>query len=81
MTCAVASPQEAAIVADKLFEREAYQQAGASYQVAGDMAHANLAFLKAAGPRGEDTARGLKAQQQAAKALFSKVGNALRTNH
>jgi len=81
VTCEVATPQEAAIVADKLFEREEYQQAGACYQVAGDMVHANLAFLKAAGPGGEDTARALKAQQEKAKSLFSRVGNAFRSNH
>ncbi len=45
------------------------------------MVHANLAFLKAAGPEGEDTARALKAQQEAAKSLFAKVGNAFRSNH
>jgi hypothetical protein len=77
----VASPQEAGVLADELFERGQYQQAGACYQAAGDAVHANLAFLKAAGPRGEDTARGLKAQQQAAKSLFAKVGNAFRSNH
>jgi hypothetical protein len=81
LTCEAASPQEAAIVADKLFEREEYQQAGACYQLAGDMVHANLAFLKAAGPRGEDSARALKAQQEKAKSLFNRVGNAFRSNH
>ena len=80
-TCEVTSAQEAAIVADKLFEREEYQEAGACYQVAGDLVHANLAFLKAAGPRGEDSARALKAQQERAKSLFNRVGNAFRSNH
>jgi len=77
VTCEVESPQEAAIVAAKLFDRGEYQQAGACYQVAGDMAQANLAFLKAAGPRSEDTARALKAQQETAKALFNRVGKAI----
>jgi len=45
------------------------------------MAHANLAFLEAAGPESENTARDLKAQQAAAKSLFARVGNALRSAH
>jgi hypothetical protein len=80
-TCPVATPQEAGVLADKLFQRGEYQQAGACYQVAGDMAHANLAFLKAAGPRSEDSARTLKAQGDAAKSLFARVGSAFRSNH
>ena len=80
-TCPVASPQETQALADQLFERGEYQQAGACYQAAGDMVHANLAFLKAAGPRSEDTARALKAQQEAAKSLFARVGNAFHSNH
>jgi hypothetical protein len=79
--CPVAGSQAAEILADKLFEGGEYQQAGACYQAAGDMVHANLAFLKAAGPRGEDTARTLKEQQEAAKSLFARVGNAFRSNH
>ena len=66
--------------ADELFGRGEYQQAGACYQAAGDLVHANLAFLKAAGPRGEDTAQTLRAQQQAAKSLFARVGNAFHGN-
>lgn len=74
--CEAASPHEAAVLADKLFQRAEYQHAGACYQVAGDMAHANLAYLKASGPQSEDTARALKAQGDAAKALFASVGHA-----
>ena len=74
--CQAASPQDAAVLADQLFERAEYKRAGACYQVAGDMAHANLAYLKASGPQGEDTARALKAQGDAAKALFASVGHA-----
>ncbi len=79
--CVAASPHEAAVLADKLFERAEYQHAGACYQVAGDMAHANLAYLKASGPKGEDTARALKAQGDAAKALIASVGHALHKDH
>ena len=79
--CPVARPQEAQILADKLFEKGDYQQAGACYQAAGDMVHANLALLKAAGPRGEDSARALKAQGETAKSLFAKVGNAFHGSH
>jgi hypothetical protein len=79
--CGVRSPQEAAALADKLFESREYQHAGACYQVAGDMAHANLAYLRASGPQGEDTARALKAQGDAAKTLFASVGHVLHKNH
>jgi hypothetical protein len=79
--CQVGSSLEAAALADKLLEKGDYQHAGACYQVAGDMAHANLAYLKASGPRSEDTARALKAQGDAAKALFASVGHALHKNH
>jgi hypothetical protein len=76
-----ASGSQAAALAAKLFERGDYRHAGACYQVSGDMAHANLAYLKASGPQGEDTARALKAQGDAAKALFASVGRALHKNH
>lgn len=79
--CQVSGPHEAGILAEKLFERGEYQQAGACYQAAGDMVHANLAFLKAAGPRGENSVRTLKAQGDAAKSLFARVGNAFRSSH
>lgn len=79
--CEVANPQEARVLADRLFEQGEYQRAGVCYQAAGDMARANLAFLKAAGPESEDTARGLKAQRDAAKALFAKVANTFRGSH
>jgi hypothetical protein len=81
LTCPAAGSPEAEILADKLFERGEYQQAGACYQAAGDMVHANLAFLKAARIRSEDTARTLKAQQEAAKSLFARVGNAFHGSH
>jgi hypothetical protein len=81
LACRVTTPQEAGILADNFFEKGQYQQAGACYETAGDMVHANLAFLKAAGPRSEETARALKTQQQTAKTLFSGVGNAFRSDH
>jgi hypothetical protein len=72
---------EAGTLADKLFEKGEYQHAGACYQAAGDMVHANLAFLKAVGPDSEDTARALKTQRDAAKSLFGKVEDAFRSGH
>jgi hypothetical protein len=80
-SCEVSSAPEAKALADKLFEQGQYQHAGACYEAAGDMAHANLAFLKAARPAGEDSARALKAQGEQAKALFASVGRALHANH
>lgn len=79
--CEVARPQEARALADKLFEKGEYQRAGACYQTAGDMVHANLAFLKAAGPESEDTARALKVQRDAARSLFATVEHGFRKTH
>jgi len=80
-TCEVTSVPEARILADKLYEKGDYQHAGACYEVAGDMAHANLAFLQAAGPESEDTARALKAQRDAARSLLATVEHAFRSDH
>jgi hypothetical protein len=79
--CEAATAQDASTLADRLFDKGEYQHAGACYEAAGDMAHANLAFLKAVGPESEDTARGLKEQAEAAKALFTQVGRAFRSSH
>ena len=78
--CAVTRIEEARALADKLFEKGEYQHAGACYQVAGDMAHANLAFLKATGPASEESARALKGQADQARALFESVGRAFHSN-
>jgi hypothetical protein len=45
------------------------------------MVHANLAFLQAVGPQGQDTARGLKAQREAAKSLLASVQHAFHSSH
>jgi hypothetical protein len=79
--CELSNPSEASSLADRLFEKGEYQHAGVCYQAAGDMVHANLAFLKAAAPQSEDTARALKSQRDAAKALFAKVGNTFHGGH
>jgi hypothetical protein len=78
--CEVSSPQAARTLADKLFEKGEYQRAGACYQAAGDMVHANLAFLKAVGPDSEDSARAVKAQADSAKSLFATVEHAFRSS-
>jgi hypothetical protein len=79
--CEATTTQEAGSLADKLFEKGEYRHAGACYLTAGDKVHANLAFLKAAGPEGEDTARVLKAQGDAAKALFARAGQGFHRSH
>lgn len=79
--CEAAGAQEAGVLADKLFGKGEYQHAGVCYQAAGDMVHANLAFLKAVGPQSEDTARALKTQRDTAKSLFDSVGHAFRGSH
>ena len=80
-TCQAANSQEAEALAEALFNKGEYQRAGVCYQAAGDMVHANLAFLEAAGPASEDTARGLKSQRDAAKSLFASVEHAFHGNH
>ena len=79
--CEATTAQQARSLADRLYDRGEYLRAGQCYQAAGDLARANLAFLQAAGPAGEDTARGLKERRDAAKALFAGVGRAFRGNH
>ena len=79
--CEVATPQEAMVLADRLYATGDYQHAGDCYQAAGDLAQANVAFLKAAGPRSEDSARELKAQRDAAKALFARAARPFRASH
>jgi hypothetical protein len=80
-SCAASTPEQAGPLAEKLFASGQYQRAGECYQAAGDMTHANLAFLKAAGPKGADTARDLKAQGDSAKALFANAAQAFKRNH
>ena len=79
--CEASTAAQAGALAEKLFAAGQYQQAGECYRAAGDMTHANLAFLKAAGPKGADTARDLKAQGDSAKALFANAAQAFRRSH
>ena len=79
--CAAPSQQQAKSLADQLYEKGDYQRAGECYEVAGDMAHADRAFVKATGPKSEQAAQDLKAQAHAAQALFAKVGQAFRSGH
>lgn len=80
-TCEAIGAAEAQAHADAHFQKGEYQQAGVCYEAAGDMTHANLAFLKAAGPRGEESAQALKKQAQQAKELVASVQRAFRSNH
>jgi hypothetical protein len=79
--CAAASQPQAKSLADRLYEKGDYQGAGECYEAAGDMAHADRAFVKATGPKSEEAARDLRAQADSAKALFTRVGQAFRSNH
>jgi hypothetical protein len=71
--CAVATPAQARRVAQHLLDQAAYQRAGECYQAAGDLARANLAFLKAVGPESAATERRLAEQRDLAKALLRQV--------
>jgi hypothetical protein len=79
--CEVTSPQEAKSLADALFEKRQYQRAGECYEAAGDPSHAQLAFAKAVGPKGEASARRLRGQGDAAKTLLTHVQQAFRSDH
>jgi len=80
-SCDAANPQQAKSLAEVLYGRGEFQRAAECYQAAGDASRAQQAFLRAVGPNSEATARAFKEQQDAAKALLSKVQQAFRTNH
>ena len=79
--CESRGAQEAMALGDQLFERADYQHAGACYQVAGDLERANLAFLRAAGPKSEESAQALRQQGDRARALFTTVARAFHSDH
>jgi hypothetical protein len=79
--CETMTRSESSALAARLFDKGDYQRAAECYQAAGDMTHANLAFLKAAGPKSQDTAKDLKAQSDTAKALFASVGQSFKRTH
>ena len=79
--CAAANPREAKSLADVLYEKGEYQRAGECYEAAGDPSRAQLAFVKAAGPRGEKAARASREQGVAAKTLATQVQRAFRSDH
>lgn len=79
--CVAASAQEAQTRADLLYEAGDYQRAGECYDAAGDPLRAQRAFLRAVRPNTEAAARGVRSDTDNAKALFSRVGQAFRSNH
>ena len=79
--CDVPGPREARHLADQLYERGEYQHAAACYELAGDPLRAQHAYLQAAGPSSEATARRVKEQGNTASAVFSQVQRAFRRSH
>jgi hypothetical protein len=79
--CAVTDAQQAKSLADVLYAKGEYERAGECYEAAGDSSRAQLAYLKAAGPNSEAATRGLREERDAARALFTQVQQAFRTNH
>ena len=79
--CEVSGPREARQLADQLYERGEYQRAGECYDLAGDPLRAQRAYLKAAGPSTEASARRLKEQGNTASAIFGQVQQAFRGTH
>jgi hypothetical protein len=76
--CASISPGQASTLADNLYQKGDYQHAGECYEAAGDMEHANMAFVKATGPKSVETGQALMSQADSAKALFASVRKAIR---
>jgi len=80
-SCDVAGPREAMQLADQLYERGEYQHAAVCYEVAGDPLRAQRAYLQAAGPSSEATARRVKEQGNRASAVFSQVQRTFTGSH
>jgi hypothetical protein len=79
--CRVATSQQAKSLADVLYEKQEYQRAGECYEAAGEPSRAQLAYLKAVRPNSEAAARGLREQQDTARALAFRVAQAFRGDH
>jgi hypothetical protein len=79
--CVTATTEQAKSLADQLYRQGQYQRAGECYQVAGDLADANEAFVKAVPANSDATAKDLQRQAQTAKTLFTGVQQAFRSNH
>jgi hypothetical protein len=79
--CEASAPHEAKLLADELYTKGDYQHAAACYDASGDPLRAQRAFLKAVGPNSENVARGLRDENDAAKALVNKMRNAFHSAH
>jgi hypothetical protein len=79
--CMVTDVKEAASLAERLYSQGQFQRAGECYTTAGDLPRANEAFIRAVQPSGQSSAQGLHAQADTAKALFTQVAGAFRTQH
>jgi hypothetical protein len=79
--CPVSIPEQAKWLADEFFAQGVYQRAGECYQVAGEYARANEAFVRAVGPKSEVTARQMSEQRERARALFHQVQVAFHGEH
>jgi hypothetical protein len=72
-SCVAASADEARSLANVLFERGAYHNAGECYLAAGDYSRANLAFLKAAAPASAIAVRDFAETRNSAKEQFQRI--------
>ena len=79
--CELLSAPQAAAIADALYAGGSYQGAAECYDFAGDRPHAQRAFARAAGPKGERAAGELKEQGATAKSLLSQVESAFQSRH
>ncbi len=74
--CPVTDPPRAQWLADEFYAQGQYQHAAECYQVAGDLASANRAYVAALPGRSAETARRAADQAEQAKSLLRQVKNA-----
>jgi hypothetical protein len=79
--CGAATPEQAKWLADQLYRQGQYERAGDCYQAAGDLADANVAFVKAVQAKSDATGKDLQRQGQIAKTLITGVQQAFQTHH
>lgn len=78
LRCPASTAQQARALADQLFQAGQYEGAGKCYEVAGEYARANRAFLDAVEPESKATARQLSDQRNTAKKLAHQLQRAFQ---
>jgi hypothetical protein len=76
LRCPASTAQQARALADQLLQADQYEGAGKCYEVAGEYARANRAFLDAVGSESKATARQLSDQRNTATKLARQLQRA-----